>query len=68
MAGFVGTAGLKASLAPDPQPKKHVSAEGCELIADIRTQLDKAGLRLHRNTAPHIHHQIPSAGGLIAPR
>ncbi|MFD6799381.1 hypothetical protein [Streptomyces cyaneofuscatus] len=38
----VGTAGLKASSAPDPQPKKHVSAECRELIADIKTQLDKA--------------------------
>ncbi|MFE2115755.1 hypothetical protein ACIQ9K_39105 [Streptomyces microflavus] len=42
VVGLVGTAGLKASSAPDPQPKKHVSAECRELIADIKTQLDKA--------------------------
>ncbi|MBK3586849.1 hypothetical protein JHN49_25160 [Streptomyces sp. MBT57] len=42
VGGLVGTAGLKASSAPDPQPKKHVSAECRELIADIKTQLDKA--------------------------
>ncbi|MER8193503.1 hypothetical protein ABTY00_05985 [Streptomyces microflavus] len=42
VVGLVGTAGLKASSAPDPQPNKHVSAECRDLIADIKTQLDKA--------------------------
>ncbi|MFW3470049.1 hypothetical protein ACN24M_00890 [Streptomyces microflavus] len=42
MVGLVGTAGLRASSAPAPQLKKHVSAGCRELIADIKSQLDKA--------------------------
>ncbi|MEU0382686.1 MULTISPECIES: hypothetical protein [Streptomyces] len=42
VVGLAGTAGLKASSAPDPQPRKRVSAECRDLIADTKKQLDKA--------------------------
>lgn len=42
VAGLAATAALNASLAPDEQPEKSVSAECAQYIADIERQLAKA--------------------------
>ncbi|MYY09852.1 hypothetical protein GT204_13245 [Streptomyces sp. SID4919] len=42
VAGLAATAQLNASSAPDPQPKKPVSAECSDYIADIERQVAQA--------------------------
>ncbi|MFJ2154338.1 hypothetical protein ACIOHB_37030 [Streptomyces microflavus] len=58
VVGLVGTARLKAS---DSQPKKHVSAECRDLIADIKTQLDKARPEAGNDGILAFSRQRPSA-------
>ncbi|MFJ3222705.1 hypothetical protein ACIPJS_04990 [Streptomyces sp. NPDC086783] len=41
-AGIGATAALNASVEPEAQPEKPVSAECAEYISDIETQLDRA--------------------------